>query len=476
MNQQAEYEICVIGGGAAGLVVAAGAATLGTKVALIEKNALGGDCLHYGCVPSKSLVHCAKVAYTITDAERFGIPAQAPAVHLPEVMQRVQSVIKQIEPNDSPERFRELGVEIMFGEGKFTSPHTFNVQGKEIHAKNFVIATGTRPAIPPLPGIEQTPYLTNETLFSIQEPIPHLLILGGGPIGCEMAQALARLGTRIDLFDLAPRLLPREDEDISTVLAERFKQEGITLHLGIKVLQVERSNNETKVLLEHPKQGQYWLSGSHLLIAAGRKPNLENLGLEQADVELKNGKLVVDTRMRTSNKHIYACGDVVGPYLFTHMAEHQAGVVLRNALFHWPAKTQTQNIPWCTYTDPELSRIGLSEAEAQQQNISHRVYRFPFSDIDRAVTEGETQGFAKIITTPRGKLLGACIVGPHAGELIAEYGLAISKGMKASDLSNTIHIYPTLAQINRRVADQRLKDALTPTRQRWLKYLFGWQA
>lgn len=475
MAHKTDYDLCIIGGGAAGLVAAAGAATLGAKVVLVEKKALGGDCLRYGCVPSKALIHSAKVADTIRNAGRFGIGGQSPSVDLSTVMQRVQSVIEHIEPNDSPERFAALGVEVIFGAGRFTAPDAFAVNDRLLYAKKFVIATGTRPAIPPLTGLEHTPYLTNETLFSVQEEIRHLLVLGAGPIGCEMAQSLARLGSRVTLFDLAPRLLPREDEDMSAVVGAQFKQEGIDLHLGIQVIKVERNNGEPWALLEHPKQGQYWLSGSHLLIAAGRKANLDSLGLEQAGVELNNGRLKLDARLRTSNKNIYACGDVAGPYLFTHMAEHQAGVVLRNALFHWPSKVQTRNIPWCTYTDPELARVGLSESEALQQGVAHRVYRFPFADIDRAVTEGETGGMAKIITTPRGKLLGACIVGPHAGELIAEYVLAISKGMKAGDLSNTIHIYPTLAQINRRVADQRLKEALTPKRKQWLKWIFDWR-
>ena len=473
MTSATEYDLCIIGGGAAGLVVAAGAATLGAKVALVEKRALGGDCLYFGCVPSKTLIHSAKVAQIMRDANRFGIAAHTPAIDLSLVMQRVQSVIEQIEPNDSPERFAALGVEVIFGAGQFAGADEFVVNARTLRARKFVIATGTRPAVPALPGLENTPYLTNETLFAVNGPIRHLLILGGGPIGCEMAQSLARLGSGVTLFDLAPRLLPREDDDVSAVIHHQFKQDGIELHLGIQVLKLEHENGETRVLLEHPQHGRYWLNGSHLLIAAGRKPNLENLGLEQAGVALENGRLVLDARLRTSNKNIYACGDVAGPYLFTHMAEHQAGVVLRNALFHWPSKVQTRNIPWCTYTDPELARVGLSESEALQQGIKHRVYRFPFADIDRAVTAGETVGLAKIITTPRGKLLGACIVGPQAGELIAEYVLAISKGMQAADLSNTIHIYPTLAQINRRVADQRLKESLTPKRKQWLKWIFG---
>lgn len=472
MNQP-EYDICIIGGGAAGLVVAAGAAALGAKTVLVEKHALGGDCLYYGCVPSKTLIHSAKIAQTIRDAARFGVASQIPDIRLADVMQRVQAVIKQIEPNDSHERFSALGVQVVFGAGQFTAADTFMVDGQALRAKKFVIATGTRPAIPPIAGIDQVSFLTNETIFSAQEKIPHLLILGGGPIGCEMAQSFRRLGSEVTVFDIAPRILPREDEDMSAVVAAQFEREGIRLHLGVQVLKVEQENGKIRVLLKHAQGGEVWLNGSHLLVAAGRKPNLENLGLENAGVALEKGRLALDARLRTSNKNIYACGDVAGPYLFTHVAEHQAGVVLKNALLHWPSKAQTTAIPWCTFTDPELARVGLSEDEARQQGITHQVYRFPFADIDRAVAEGETAGMAKIITTPRGKLLGACTAGPQAGELIAEYALAIRKGMKASDLSNTIHIYPTLAQINRRVADQRLKEALTPGRRKWLARIFG---
>lgn len=473
MANKPDYDIAVIGGGAAGLVVAAGAAALGAKAVIVEKNALGGDCLYYGCVPSKTLIHSAKVAQTLRDAARFGIAGQTPDIHIADVMQRVQAVIKQIEPNDSPERFTALGVKVIFGSGHFTDEATFLVNGEALQAKKFVIATGTRPAIPPISGIDQVPFLTNESIFSAQEKIPHLLILGGGPIGCEMAQSFRRLGSQVTLFDMAPRLLPREDQDMGAVVAAQFEQEGMQLHFGVQVLKIERQNGGVQVVLKHDQHGEIRLSGSHLLVAAGRKPNLENLGLENAGVALEKGRLVLDARLRTTSQNIYACGDVAGPYLFTHMAEHQAGVVLKNALFHWPSKVQNSAIPWCTFTDPELARVGLSEEEAQQQGIVHRVYRFPFVEIDRAVAEGETVGMAKIITSLRGKLLGACIAGPQAGELIAEYALAIRKGMKASDLSNTIHVYPTLAQINRRVADQRLKEALTPVRKKWLKRIFG---
>lgn len=476
MSAKTDYDLCIIGGGAAGLVVAAGAAALGAKVVLVETKALGGDCLHYGCIPSKTLIRSAKAAHTVRTAGRFGIGAQTPDIDLPVVLQRVQAVIKHIEPNDSPERFAALGVDVVFGAGRFTAPAIFAVNNRLLSAKKFVIATGSRAAIPQLPGLEHTPYLTNETLFSVPQAIRHLLVLGAGPIGCEMAQSLARLGSQVTVFDLAPQLLPREDADISAVVAAQFQQEGIGLHLGIQVIKVEPHKGGVRVLLAHPQHGQYWLDGSHLLIAAGRKANIDALGLECAGVELdERGQLKLDARLRTRNKRIYACGDVAGPYLFTHIAEHQAAVVLKNTLLHWPSKAQTRAIPWCTYTDPELARVGLSEDEAVRQGIAHRVYRFPFADIDRAVTEGETAGMAKIITTPRGKLLGACIVGAQAGELIAEYVLAISKGMNAGDISGTLHIYPTLAQINRRVADQRLKEALTPKRKRWLQWIFGWR-
>ena len=461
-----EYDLCVIGGGAAGLVSAAGAAALGAKVILIEKHRLGGDCLYTGCIPSKTLIHSAEVAHTINTAKQFGLSAKLDPVKQSSVMARVADVIKTIEPNDSPERFRAMGIEVVFAEAQFIAKDRLLVQGREITARNFVLATGSRPFVPPIAGLEDIDYFTNETIFDIQENIPHLIVIGSGAIGCEIAQSFARLGSSVTLLSNTG-ILPIEDPDMSDVVKQQFIADGINLHLDINISEIEKTATGIRV-----NTGEQWLEGSHLLIATGRRSNIENLGLDKAGVEIEKGRLNVDARLRTTNKHIYACGDVAGPYLFTHMAEHQAGIVLRNTLFHLPAKAQTRSIPWCTFTAPELARVGLSEQEARQQSIEHRVYSFPFSEIDRGIAEGETEGMAKIITSPKGKLLGACIVGPQAGELIAEYVLAISQGLNVSALSNTIHIYPTLAQINRRVADQRMKESLTPTRKRWMKRIF----
>ena len=467
-----EFDLCIIGGGAAGLVVAAGGATLGAKVALVEKHRLGGDCLYYGCVPSKALLHSAYVAHTLRDAARFGIDVDLQPVQLDRVMQRVASVIQSIEPNDSPDRFRSMGVEVIFGSGSFIDPHTFSVDGRQLTARNFVLATGTRPAIPSIPGLESIPYLTNETVFSLTTPVPSLIILGGGPIGIEMAQAFVRLGSRVHVVQRGAQILPKEDSDLVQIVADQLRSEGVQLHLGSTPQRVERTADGLRLHLTTPTGSHEMLEATHLLIATGRQANLQDIGLEAAGVLLDNGHLRLDRRLRTTHKHIYACGDIAGRYQFTHMAEHHAGVVLRNTLFHLPVKTEQRVIPWCTFTDPELARVGLSETEARTQGVAHRVYTFPFHDIDRARTDGVTHGRAKIITDPKGRLLGAALVGAHAGELIHEYVLALSKNMKAGDLSSVIHIYPTLAQINRRVADQRLKEGLTPRAKKWIKRIF----
>ena len=469
-----EYDLCIIGGGAAGLVVAAGGAALGARVILVEKNRLGGDCLLYGCVPSKALLHCAQVAHTLRQAHHCAIPSAQPEVSLTAVMEHVQAVVETVAVHDSPQRFREMGVEVCFGGGHFTGPDGFQVGDRLVRARRYVIATGSRPAIPPLTGLDDVPYLTNETVFSLAEEVPHLLVLGGGPIGVELAQAFVRLGSRVTLLESGARILPREDEDLAAVVAGRLAADGVHFHFHARARKVEAGKaGEITLHYQNGEGGVATLQGSHLLLATGRRANVEGLGLEAAGVEVEQGRIRTDRRLRTSNRRIYACGDVTGPYQFTHMAEHQAGVVLRNALFHIPAKVEDRVIPWCTFTDPELARVGLSETEARAAGLRQQVYTFPFHDIDRAQAEGTTEGLAKIITDPRGRLLGAALAGPHAGELIHEYTLALARGMKAADLSRVIHIYPTLAQINRRVADQRLKAGLTPRARRWIQRIFG---
>ncbi|MEO6566622.1 MAG: FAD-dependent oxidoreductase [Casimicrobiaceae bacterium] len=468
-----EFDVVVIGGGAGGLVVAAGGSALGAKVALVEKHRLGGDCLWYGCVPSKSLLKSARIAWQMRHADRWAIPAASPQVDLARVMERVRTVIAGIEPNDSPERFRSLGVDVILGEGTFVGRDAFVVNGRTLTARTFVIATGSRPGVPSIPGIEGTPYLTNETLFDLREPMPSLLVVGGGPIGCELAQALARLGTKVTLVDIAARILPREDADLAAIVDHQLQADGITRHFETTIAGVSGTSGAITTRLKAKDGAEHTLTTTHLLLAAGRRANAEGLGLEAAGIRIDGARIVVDEHLRTTNPHVYLVGDVAGGFQFTHVAEHHAGIVLRHALFKlWWAKPSSL-VPWCTFTDPELARIGLSEAEAQQRSIAHRVYRFPFDDIDRARAESETEGVAKIVTDPKGTLLGAAIVGPHAGELIAEYGLALSRGLRAKDISAVIHTYPTWAMINRRVADQRMKEGLTPTLKAWIRRIFG---
>jgi len=436
-----EFDLCVIGGGSAGLVVAAGGAALGAKVVLIEKRALGGDCLYFGCVPSKTLLHSAKVAHTMRGAGQLGVEPFSPRIQVGQVMERVASVISAIEPHDSPERFRGLGVEVIFGAGHFIDASTFQIDGRAIAATHFVLATGSRAAIPALPGLDGLPYLTNETLFSLNQSVPSLIVLGAGPLGMEMAQAFSRLGSEVQVVERGAQILPREDLDLAQVVADQLSGEGVKIHLGHQASRVERRGDEVHLWVRGGDGQEKVLLASHLLIAVGRQPNLEGLGLEAARVAVEKGRVITNPYLRTTNPRIFACGDVTSPYQFTHVAEHQAGVVLRNALFPLKVRVEEKIIPWCTFTDPELARVGLSEAQARANSIAHKVYTYPFPEIDRAQTAGDVTGFAKAITSPRGRLLGAAIVGPHAGELIHEYVLALSKRMKLSDLSRPIHIY-----------------------------------
>jgi len=468
-------DLVIIGGGAGGLVVASVAAQLGLKVTLIEKeNKLGGDCLHYGCIPSKTLIHTAKVASLMRRGHEYGLPSIEPQVDLGKVNDHVQSVIDHIQHHDDPERFRSYGCEVIFGSAEFIDPYTVGVTSQpdhvqKIYGKRFVIATGSKPFIPPIKGLKESGYLTNLDIFSMRTLPPRLVVLGGGPIGLEMAQAFNRLGSKVTVIERLPHLLPQEDPEIADALQDTLANEGIDFHTSTSAEEVRLESNNRIVLCS----GNMQFSAEQLLVAVGRAPNVDNLGLDAAGVNFTSKSITVDRRMRTSQKHIYACGDVCGPYAFTHMAEYQAGIVISNAIFRFPKKTNYRVVPWVTYTDPELARVGLTEQQASDQGINATVLRFDFKDIDRALAEVETNGFVKLITY-KGRILGASILGPHAGELIHEIVLAMQTGAKISDISAAIHAYPTLAQIHRRAVNSAYTPKLFNSKTRKLvKWING---
>lgn len=454
-----EYDVVVIGGGSAGLVVAGVAAALKAKVALVERDRLGGDCLWYGCVPSKSLIQASRMAYNIKQAGRFGISCPEPEIDFARAIGYVQDVITVIQPHDSPERFEDLGVEVIFGDGKFINRQTFEVNQRQLKARAFAIATGSRPGAPPIPGLEQAGYLTNEAVFTVTERPDSLAVIGGGPIGCELGQAFSRLGSKVTIIASRDRLLPKEDPEAVEVVQQQFAAEGIRVLLQTKAERVELINGKKLVWA-----GEEKIAVDQILVAAGRQPNVESLNLEAAGVKMGKSGVKVNNKLQTTNPRIYACGDVIGGYQFTHVASYQANVVLKNALFLPVIKADYRVIPWATFTDPELARVGLTESEARSQygNDIH-VVRQEFADVDRAQAEGTTAGFAKIITKRNGEILGAHLVGPAAGELIHEIILAMSHKLKLSALGG-IHIYPTLSEVNS-------KAAFALTRQKYEKNL-----
>ena len=468
-----EREMVIIGGGAGGLVVASVAAQLGLKVTLIEKeDKLGGDCLHHGCVPSKTLIHAAKVASLMRRGKDYGLPAVEPEVDLGKVNDHVQAVIDHIQQHDDPERFRGYGCEVIFGAARFTDPHTVQVNQQVIRGRRFVIATGSRPFIPPIDGLEEAGYLTNLDVFSLRSLPRRLVVLGGGPIGLEMGEAFQRLGSEVTVVQRAAHILPQEDPEISDALQAQLTAEGMTILTSTNAERVSREGEQRIVMCDGNRQ----LTTDAILVAVGRRPNVDNIGLDAAGVEVTPKGISVDQRMRTSQKHIYACGDVCGPYPFTHMAEYQAGIVISNAVFRFPKKTDYRVVPWVTYTDPELARVGLTEQQAREQGIEPTVLRFEFKDVDRALAEVETGGMTKLVTH-KGRILGASILGPHAGELVHEIVLAMQTRMKISDISAAIHAYPTLAQIHRRAVNSaytsRLFSPFTRRLVRWLQRLPG---
>ncbi len=453
-----EADICVIGAGSGGLSVAAGASQMGADVVLIEKGEMGGDCLNTGCVPSKALLAAGHAAQNMREAAAFGVNAVEPVVDWARVNQHVHDVIGAIAPNDSVQRFEGLGVNVIQAAATFIDGKTVEAGDLQVRAKYFVLATGSSAFVPPIEGLEQVEYFTNENIFDNKEPIDHLIVIGGGPIGIEMAQAHRRLGARVTVMEVA-RLLIKDDRELAQTVIDCLADEGITFYEGGRNLRFEKSAEGITVYCEMD-EGIACVQGSHLLIATGRRANVDELTLEAAGVEYSLHGIGVDARLRTSNRRIFAIGDVAGPYQFTHMAAYQAGIVIRNMLFKLPAKVDYSAVPWVTYTDPELSHVGMTETDAKDAGRDMRVLRWKFDENDRAQAEKRTEGMIKVVTEANGRILGATIVGLHAGELIQPWVLAISQKMKIGAMASMIAPYPTLAEVNRRIAGSFYTDRL----------------
>ncbi len=464
------YNVVVIGAGTAGLVTAAGTAGLGGRVALIERNKMGGDCLNFGCVPSKALISSARLAQRMREAAKWGLRNGEPQFEFREVMERMRARRAKIAPNDSEERFESLGVDVFRGEARFVAPHEVEVAGQRLRARNFVIATGSRAAIPTIDGLTSVPFFTNETIFDeLQEKPESMIILGGGPIGCELGQAFSRLGVKMTILHNGDQLLPPEDREIGEFIAQQFAAEGIDVQLNAET---KRVRSEAGKVIVETNFGT--ISAGVLLIAAGRRPNVEQLDLARAGVKHNEHGVEVNDYMQTSQPHIYAAGDIANRLKFTHTADFSARTVVRNILM--PLQLLRQKVdfsvtPWVTYTDPEVAHVGLGEKEATKRGAPYDLFVVPLEEIDRAVVESEEAGFAKILTRKGSdEILGATIVAPHAGDLLHEFVLAMHAGIGLGQIAATIHAYPTLAELARKAGDKYNKTRLTPL----AKKLFAW--
>jgi len=460
----------VIGAGSGGLSVAAAAAAFGVPVVLIEKGKMGGDCLNYGCVPSKALLAAAKHAMEPKRVTPFGLTLPRAEIDFAKVSAHVHGVIAAIAPNDSKERFTGLGVHVIEGVARFTDTATVTVGGKfEIKARRFVIATGSSPAVPPIPGLAETPHLTNETTFELKRCPEHLIIIGAGPIGLELAQAHRRLGARVTVLEAATPLA-KDDPECAAIVLEQLTREGIVIRSGVKVTRIGHNEGRIQAVIETP-QGEETIEGSNLLIAAGRRANVEGLDLEKAGIKYERRGIVVDKGLKTTNKKAYAIGDAAGGQ-FTHVANYHAGIVIRNALFRLPAKASDDAIPWVTFTDPELAHVGLSEAQARERHKTIRVLRWPYHENDRAQAERDTHGHIKVVTAKNGRILGASIVGAHAGELITAWTLALSRGLNIRAMAEVVVPYPTLSEIGKRAAIGYFSPSLSnPKLRRLINFL-----
>jgi pyruvate/2-oxoglutarate dehydrogenase complex dihydrolipoamide dehydrogenase (E3) component len=463
-------DICVIGAGSGGLTVAAAAAAFGRSVVLIEKHKMGGDCLNYGCVPSKALIAAGNRAHAMRSSLPFGIAPAVPEIDPKRVHAHVQQVIAAIAPNDSVERFTGLGVRVIQAAGRFLDAATVAAGELRIKARRFVIATGSSPAVPPIPGLDRVPYFTNETIFDNAEAVEHLVVIGGGPVGMELAQAHLRLGAQVTVLEAA-KALGKEDPELAAHVLERLGDEGLAVREGVRVVGVEGKARAVRVAIEG-EGGAEVIAGSHLLVATGRKPNLSDLNLDAAGIKHGAQGIMVDGGLVTSNPKVFAIGDCTGGLQFTHVANYHAGIVIRRALFRLPVKVNAMLVPRVTFTDPELAAVGLSEEEARARG-EIRVLRWPYHENDRAQAERTTEGMVKVITDRRGRILGAGIVGAHAGELIQMWALAISQRLKIKAMIEWVAPYPTLGEINKRAAYRYYATAASNPAVRKLIGLFA---
>ncbi len=478
---QFDRNMIVIGAGSAGLVSAYIAAAVKAKVTLIEKHQMGGDCLNTGCVPSKAILRTAKLASHIRRAGEFGVQASAPKVDFAAAMKRVHQVIADIEPHDSVERYTELGVECLQGNARLIDPWTVEVNGKKLTARSIVIAAGAEPFVPPIPGLNESEYLTSDNIWSLTELPPRLVVLGGGPIGSEMTQAFARLGSKVTQVEMADRLMSREDPDVSRLVAERFRSEGVDVRLNTEAIKVHE-DADGKYLICKRDGIEEKIAFDQILVAVGRAARLKGYGLEELGVKTSR-TLEVNEFLETNFPNIYACGDVAGPYQFTHTASHMAWYAAVNGLFApllWlrggPFKVDYSVIPWATFTEPEVARVGLNETDAKAQNVSYEVTTFGIDDLDRAIADGEAHGFVKVLTVPgKDRILGVTIVGEHAGDLISEYVLAMRHGLGLNKILGTIHIYPTMAEANKYVAGQWKQAHKPEALLNWVERFHDWR-
>jgi len=462
MGDVRKFDICVIGAGSGGLSVAAGASQMGASVALIEKDKMGGDCLNTGCVPSKAMLAAGHAAQGHRLSGRFGVEAGEPAIDANGVFGHIHAVIAAIEPNDSIERFEGMGVSVIKGAGRFTSPKEVEVDGTRITARRFVVATGSSAFVPPIPGLNDVDFYTNENIFEADVLPSHLIVIGGGPIGIEMAQAHRHLGARVTVLEMFT-VMPKDDEELVAVVRRQLAEDGIDILEGVNIEGISKTETGISVAL---KDENKTIEGSHILVATGRRANVHGLGLDEAGINFSDKGIAVDARLRTSNKKIFAIGDVAGGLQFTHVAGYHAGVVIKNALFRLPAKADTRNVPWVTYTTPELAQVGLTEAEAQKKYNDIRVLRWPFHENDRAQAEADSDGMVKAVVTKKGQILGCGIVGAQAGELIQTWVLAMSEKTKIGAIAQMIAPYPTRGEASKRAAGSFYTPSLFSERTR----------